>query len=67
MSLSENLIQWDAMGFGVKQNEFHCYIHQGQQAEKVERWIQTCRVVRAVQKSSEASWRHRERQTLLRC
>ena len=60
VSLLESLIQWDAMGFGVRQNEFHCYIHQGQQAEKVQRWIWACRVVLAVQKSSEASWWHRE-------
>ena len=60
VSLLESLIQWDAMGFGVRQNEFHCYIHQGQQTEKVQRWIWACRVVLAVQKSSEASWWHRE-------
>lgn len=60
VSLSESLIQWDAMSFGVRQNEFHCYIRQGQQAENVERWIWACRVVMAVQKSSEARWRREQ-------
>lgn len=57
VSLSESLIPWDAMGFGVRQSEFHCYIRQGQQAETVEQWIWACSVVMAVQKSSEARWR----------